>query len=133
MYEKYDVVFWRVTFFFYWYSSSRAKPYIRVINRLHGTSFRIALLIHGFVLVHAYQTVRCSTAGCFTFVVFWISCRCYCSLTLPHSAVGWSEVCDSGISWSYLAFFLIVSGIFFAIFGRGSRAFQIGKISTANP
>ena len=24
-----------------------------------------------------------------------------CSLSLPHGAVGWSAVCDCGISWSY--------------------------------
>ena len=30
-----------------------------------------------------------------------IVCR-YFSKSLPHGAVGWSEVCDCGISWSYL-------------------------------
>ena len=42
--------------------------------------------------------------GCFTFIVFLISCGCYCSLPLPHGAVGRSEVCDCGISWSYSLF-----------------------------
>ena len=31
-------------------------------------------------------------AGCFTFVVFWMSCRCYCSLTLPDCSMSWSIV-----------------------------------------
>ena len=26
---------------------------------------------------------------------------CYCSFSLPHGAVGWSSVCDCGISGSY--------------------------------
>ena len=44
-------------------------------------------------------------AGCLTFIVFWMSCSCYCYLTLPHSAVSWSVVCYCGISLSYsLAF-----------------------------
>ena len=29
----------------------------------------------------------------------------YCSVFLPHSAVGWSMVCDCGISRSYLLAF----------------------------
>ena len=34
-------------------------------------------------------------------------CDCYCSLTLPHGAVGWSAVCECGISWSYSLFFTL--------------------------
>ena len=38
-----------------------------------------------------------------------MSCRCYRSLTLPRGVMGWSEVCDCGISWSYsLTFFCII-------------------------
>ena len=39
---------------------------------------------------------------------------CYykCSVAVPHGAVGWSAVCDCGISWSYtFTFFLIWSGL----------------------
>ena len=32
---------------------------------------------------------------------FCMSCRCYCSLTLPRGVMGWSVVCDYGISWLY--------------------------------
>ena len=27
-----------------------------------------------------------------------VSCRCYRSLTLPHGVMGWSVICDCGIS-----------------------------------
>ena len=37
-------------------------------------------------------------AGCFTFIVFLLSCECKCSVARPHSAVSWSVVCDCGIS-----------------------------------
>ena len=30
-----------------------------------------------------------------------MSCRCYRSVSLLHGAVGWSAVCDCGVSWSY--------------------------------
>ena len=36
--------------------------------------------------------------GCFAFVVLRMSCWCKCSVTLPHGAMGWSAVCDCGIS-----------------------------------
>ena len=26
-----------------------------------------------------------------------VSCGCYCSVALPHGAVGWSAVCECGI------------------------------------
>ena len=37
-------------------------------------------------------------AGCFAFIVFWISCYCKCPIALPHGAMGRSAVCDCGIS-----------------------------------
>ena len=33
-------------------------------------------------------------AGCFVFIVFWVSCYCKCPVALPHGDVGWSAVCD---------------------------------------
>ena len=36
-----------------------------------------------------------------------MSCGCYCSLALPRGSVGWSEVYDRGISWSY---FIVIEG-----------------------
>ena len=31
-------------------------------------------------------------------IVFLMPCDCWCSVGLPHGAVGWSTVCDCGIS-----------------------------------
>ena len=39
--------------------------------------------------------------GCFIFIVFWMSCLRYHSLPFPNDAVGWSVVCDCGISRSF--------------------------------
>ena len=41
---------------------------------------------------------------------------CYykCSVALPHGAVGWSAVCDWGISWSYSLTFWYYSCLFFS-------------------
>ena len=37
-------------------------------------------------------------ACCFALVVFLVSCGCWCSVALPRGAVGWSAVCNYGIS-----------------------------------
>ena len=37
-------------------------------------------------------------AGCFTLTIFLMSCDSRCSVALPDGAVGWSAVCDCGIS-----------------------------------
>ena len=37
-------------------------------------------------------------AGCFTLIVFLMSCDSCCSVALPDGAIGWSAVCDYGIS-----------------------------------
>ena len=37
-------------------------------------------------------------AGCFAFIVLRVSCYCKCSVALLPVAVGWSSVCDCGIS-----------------------------------
>ena len=34
----------------------------------------------------------------FVFIVTPMSCHFICSVALPHGAMGWSAVCDSGIS-----------------------------------
>ena len=36
----------------------------------------------------------------FVFIVSSMSCHFICSVALPRGAMGWSAVCDSGISWS---------------------------------
>ena len=40
-------------------------------------------------------------------------CDCLCPVSLPQSAVDWSTVCDSGISWSY--------SLTVWVYGLGSR------------
>ena len=35
-------------------------------------------------------------AACFAFIVLQMSCYCICSMT--HGAMGWSVVCDCGVS-----------------------------------
>ena len=37
-------------------------------------------------------------AGCFTLIIFLVSCDCYCFVALSHGAMGWSVVCDCSIS-----------------------------------
>ena len=37
-------------------------------------------------------------AGCFAFIVFRMSCFYKCPVAFPHSTMGWSTVCDCGIS-----------------------------------
>ena len=39
-----------------------------------------------------------------------MACDFYCSVSLPHGAVGWSAVCDCGILWSYSPTFSICFG-----------------------
>ena len=37
-------------------------------------------------------------AGCFTLTVFLMSCDSQCSVALSHGSMGWSAMCDCGIS-----------------------------------
>ena len=43
---------------------------------------------------HFDEVVR---AGCFTLIIFLMTCDCYCSVVRPHDVVSWSAVCDCGI------------------------------------
>ena len=40
-------------------------------------------------------------------IVLRMYCSCGCSVALPHDAVGWSALCDCGISLSYSLTFLV--------------------------
>ena len=51
-----------------------------------------------------------SRRGCFTLVVFLLSCGCPFSMSFPHGAMGWSVYCDCGISWSFSVFSLWCHG-----------------------
>ena len=61
-----------------------------------------------FVLVCITLFCNCldeeERAGCFAFIVSWVSCLCKCPVALPHGAVGESAVCD-------LWYFLIILNI----------------------
>ena len=46
------------------------------------SSFKIVLL-------------RKKKAGCFSIIVFLLSCDCLCSVSFLCGAIGWSAVCDS--------------------------------------
>ena len=48
-------------------------------------------------------------AGCFTLIVFLMSCACKCYVTFANGAIGWSAVCDCGI---FFNFFLMILYIF---------------------
>ena len=37
-------------------------------------------------------------SGCFAIIVLQMYCSYQCSVALPHGVVGWSAVCDCGIS-----------------------------------
>ena len=58
----------------------------------------------GFVIQYFVSSRICSRlggkerAGCFILTVFLMSCDSQCFVSLPQCAVGWSAVCDCGIS-----------------------------------
>ena len=57
--------------------------------------FFVHYFVYFLVFHHLEEEER---AGCFAFNVLMMSCYCKCSVTLLHGAVGWSAVCDCGIS-----------------------------------
>ena len=42
-------------------------------------------------------------AGCFNLFVFLMPCDCYCPVALPRGTLGWSAVCDCGITFLLLS------------------------------
>ena len=55
-------------------------------------------------------------AGCFALTVFLMSCDTQCSVALSHGAMGWSAICDCGISWSNsVAFLTLMITTYYAI------------------
>ena len=69
------------------------------------------LFVYYYVLFcFCNHPAREERAGCFTFLVFTMSYRCYYYLPLP--VVGWSVVCGCGISWPHsLAFLMVFTNI----------------------
>ena len=53
-------------------------------------------------------------AGCFAFIVFWMSCCRKYPMALPRGALSWSAVCDCGIS-------CLTSSVFFYLKMQGAQ------------
>ena len=66
---------------------------------LWGSVFGLCFGMHYFVAFLVLQSCdEEEKANCFAIIVSLMSCDCYCSVSLPHAAVGWSAVCDCDIS-----------------------------------
>ena len=50
--------------------------------------------------------------GYLTLIVCLMCCDCYCDVSFPHGAMGWSAVGDYVISWSYSLVYLICWSMF---------------------
>ena len=73
------------------------KTAIHVII-FYKTFLRTHHLKNKAICIVLYYLDEEDSAGCFAFIVFRMSCYCNCSVALPHGVVGWSAVCDRGIS-----------------------------------
>ena len=65
-------------------------------------SFERKIVIHMLTSGKTFQTYQMygikEKAGCFAIIVLQMYCYYICSVALPHSAAGWSAVCDCCIS-----------------------------------
>ena len=64
-----------------------------------GPCFVVQYLV-SFIVLQSSLWGR-ERAGCFTSNCLLMSCGYYCSMSLRYGAVGWSTLCDCGISRSY--------------------------------
>ena len=75
------------------------KPYILVIFQggpeLLFTPSGIYDYIHTLSLQAAFEEEK---VVCFAIIVLQMYCYHKCSVALPHCAMGWSAVCDCGVS-----------------------------------
>ena len=59
----------------------------------------VYFVMHYFVSILFYNHLEEEEkVDCFAIIVLQMYCYCKCSVALPHGAVGWSAVCDCGIS-----------------------------------
>ena len=61
----------------------------------------LSLFCYALLCVHSSFAIILKgevKAGCFAIIVLQMYCYYKCSVALPHGAVGWSAVCDCGIS-----------------------------------
>ena len=64
-----------------------------------GSGFGPCLVIQYFMPFYLCNHLNGEEkAGCFTLIVFLMSCDGECYVALPHVAMGWSAVFDCGIS-----------------------------------
>ena len=61
---------------------------------------RLSLFDYALLCVHSSFAIilKRKSELCFAFIVLRMSCYCKCSVAIPRGAVGWSAVCDCGIS-----------------------------------
>ena len=57
----------------------------------------LSMFCYALLCVHSSVEEE-EKAGCFAIIVLQMYCYFKCSVALPHGAVGWSAVCDCGIS-----------------------------------
>ena len=56
--------------------------------------YELVYVLSSFAIILTRKRAR---AGCFAFIVFWISCYCKCPVALSGGDVCWYAVCDCGI------------------------------------
>ena len=61
-----------------------------------------------------------------------LCCACLCSVSLPRGAMGWSAVCDCGISWSYSLFVYLLHPMFQDAFVTKQTCFNIPQSTEQN-
>ena len=66
-----------------------------------GNCFVMQELVSFLILRSLYISAEEAGAGCFTLIICLLYRGCPCFLALPGGAVGGSNMCDCGISWSY--------------------------------
>ena len=87
-----------------------------LVGALCWSLFWYALLcvVSSFAIILSRKREK---AGCFAFIVSRMSCYCKCLVALPHGVVGWSAVCDCGISLTRLGKGIVLLTIFANKFG----------------
>ena len=60
----------------------------------------VLVLLFGTLCPSSFATILMGEkrAVCFALIVFLMSCDSLCSVALSHGVMGWSAVCDCGIS-----------------------------------
>ena len=84
----------------HFFRRQKTKSQIKTINKKKQSYFFQYAFVCVFLTQHNPQklcNLYFDKKG-FTLFVFLVSCDCYCSVVLPHYDVGWSAVCDCGIS-----------------------------------